>query len=249
MTERFLFFNAKEDGDGNYDREYQASDFADYFASVLSTGFIHTDEVPGMDVKVDEDMKVTVSDGKAIIKGHLYENTSDLTLEHSVPESDKSRIDRVVLRLDLRNQSRFIRLFIKEGDPASDPEAPKLKRDNLIYELSLARVRIRENTSSISKDDITDDRYYEEYGGFVNSMLTIPTSQFIEEWKEFIKERNEEFDAASGDFSEQMEHFQNVWDDWLYDIKEDTFARVADKQTGKNYKLIIDDEELFLEEV
>lgn len=246
MAERFLFFNSIE-GDR---RKYKAQDFAEYFATVLSTGFIHTDEVPGMRVSVESGtMKTVVSPGAAIMKGHWYKNTSDLTLEHPIPESDMDRVDRVVLRLDLRNQSRFIKLFVKEGTPATEPDAPELQRDELIYELSLAKVLIRKNTSSISENDITDERYYEEYGGFVNSMLTIPTDQFIEEWHQFLAERNEEFEAASGDFSDQMEHFQNQWDDWLYDIQSDTFARVVDKQSGKVYKLILDDEELFLEEV
>src|SRR5699024_8023820 len=159
------------------------------------------------------------------------------------------RIDRIVLRLDLRNSERNILLHIKEGEPAENPEAPELQRDNFIYELSLARVRIRANTSSLDPNDLTDDRYYEEYGGFVNSLLSIPTSQFIEEWQEFLAERNEEFEAASGDFEDQLEYFQNQWQEWIYDIQSDTFARVVNKQTGVIYKLVLDDETLYLEEI
>jgi len=246
MAEVYKFFNSTPDDK----RTYQAADFADYFASVLSTGLLHTDEVPGMRVRVDEGtLSTIVSPGKAIMKGHLYENTSDLTLNHRVPEATMDRIDRVILRLDLRNSERNILLHVKEGEPSDNPVAPELQRDNFIHELSLARIRVRANTSSLSPNDLTDDRYYEEYAGFVNSLLSIPTSQFIEEWREFLAERNEEFEAASGDFEDQMAYFDNQWQEWIYDIQSDTFARVTDKQSGKVYKLIMDDEELFLEEV
>src|SRR5690554_6143261 len=129
MAQRYKFFNSGV----NDPRKYQASDFADYFGSVLSTGLLHTDEVPGMSVSVEAGtLNTIVSPGKAIMKGYLYENTSPLTLEHSVPEPTLDRIDRIVLRLDLRNSERNILLHVKEGMPAENPIPPELQRDNLI---------------------------------------------------------------------------------------------------------------------
>src|SRR5690606_32783971 len=156
------------------EREYQASNFAEYFNSVLSSGLLHTNQEPGMQVKVvPGTLKTTVTPGKAIISGHLYKNTSDLTLEHPVPGSSLNRIDRVVLRLDLRPQARYIRLFVKEGTPASTPKEPPLQRDNTIFEISLAKVLIRANTSSINVGDVTDERFDERYAGFVSSLISI----------------------------------------------------------------------------
>lgn len=246
MAEIYKFFNSAP-GDP---RMHYASDFADYFGSVLSTGLLHTDEIPGMRVTIEQGtLNTVVSPGKAVMKGYLYENTTPLTLTHGIPESNADRIDRVVLRLDLRNSERSVKLHVKEGIPDVNPVEPSLQRDEFIYELSLARIRVRANTSSFNPNDLTDERYYEEYCGFVNSLLTIPTSQFIEEWNAFLADRNEEFEAASGDFSDQMAHFESVWNEWIYGIQADTFARVVNKQTGVVYRLVLDEDTLYLEEM
>src|SRR5699024_4276843 len=124
MAEVYKFFNSTPDDK----RTYQAADFADYFASVLSTGLLHTDEVPGMRVRVDEGtLSTIVSPRKAIMKGHLYENTSELTLKHRVTVGTMDRIDRVILRLDLRNSERNILLHVKEGEPSDNPVALELQ--------------------------------------------------------------------------------------------------------------------------
>lgn len=155
MAERYLFFNSA----ANDPRIYQAQDFADYFGSVLLTGLLHTDEIPAISVSVEQGtMNTVVSTGKAIMQGHLYENTTPLRMTHSIAEPGVDRIDRIVLRLDKRNQSRFIRLFVKQGTPSSDPAPPSLQRDNNIYEISLAQVIIRGGQSFISPADIIDER-------------------------------------------------------------------------------------------
>lgn len=155
MAERYLFFNST----ANDPRVYQAQDFADYFGSVLLTGLLRTDEIPAMSVSVEQGtMNTVVSPGKAIMQGHLYENTTPLRLTHPLQELGADRIDRIVLRLDRRNQSRFIRLFVKQGTPSDNPAPPSLQRDNNIYEISLAQVLIRGGQSFISPADITDER-------------------------------------------------------------------------------------------
>ena len=131
MAEIFKFFNSAP-GD---ERWHYASDFADYFGSVLSSGLLSTSEEDiGLQVSVNEGTLTTnVSVGKALIKGYSYENTTDLTLKHTLPETENSRIDRIVLRLDLRNQNRYIRAFVKEGIPSLEPVAPELQRDQYVY--------------------------------------------------------------------------------------------------------------------
>lgn len=257
MTQRYLFFNARVDENGKYDREYVASDFAKYFGSVLSSGLLHTNEVPGMSVSVEEGtLNTIVSPGQAIMRGHYYENTSNLRLNHSLPESDRDRIDRVILRLDLRNEHRNILLHVKEGEPAESPQPPDLQRDNFIHEISLAQIRVRANTSSLRQSDLINERLNEDLCGLVSSLITLPTDEVIElledmeeEWRDFIADKNEEFDAASGDFEDQLEYFNNQWQEWIYDIQSDTFARVVNKQTGVVYKLVLDGDTLFLEEI
>lgn len=175
MAEIFKFFNSAP-GD---ERWHYASDFAEYFGSVLSSGLISNGEAVGLQVTVNTGtMTTSVNVGKAIIKGYSYENTTPVTLTHSIPEQTLDRIDRVVLRLDLKNASRFIKVFVKEGVSTLEPVPPTLQRDQYIYELSLAQVRIRKNTSSIVVSDIKDERADESLCGIVQSLITVPTSVF-----------------------------------------------------------------------
>lgn len=180
MAEIFKFFNSAP-GD---ERWHYASDFADYFGSVLSSGLISNGDLPvGLQVNVNAGtMTTNVSVGKALIKGYSYENTTPLTLTHSIPEQTLDRIDRIVLRLDLKNASRFIKVFVKEGISALEPVPPTLQRDQYIYELSLAQVRIRKNTSSIVVSDIKDERADENLCGIVQSLITVPTSVFQQQF-------------------------------------------------------------------
>ena len=187
MAELYKFFNAVEISPGVFDREYQEADFADYFGSLLSSGLINTDNIPGMVVSVEAGtLNTVVSRGKAIIKGHMYENTTPLTLAHNIPEATLNRIDRIVLRLDSRNQSRFIKLFVKEGVSSATPVAPILQRDNFIHELSLARVLVRANTVQLLANDLVDERLNEDLCGLAAWNPKPPTQQFQEQWDEFM---------------------------------------------------------------
>jgi hypothetical protein len=201
MAEISKFFNSAP-GDP---RTYQASDFADYFSSVLSTGLLHTDNVPALEVKCDgNDLRTYVTPGKAIMQGYLYENTSNLYLNHALPEPTLDRIDRIVLRLDKRNQCRFIRLFVKEGVPSSNPVAPALQRDDFIYELSLAQIRVRANTSTLNPADLIDERLDENLCGLVHSLISIPTSQFQAQWDAFMASVQDEGFTPREDFDAHL---------------------------------------------
>ncbi|WP_420768762.1 hypothetical protein ACNR9V_03280 [Parageobacillus thermoglucosidasius] len=217
MAEISKFFNSAP-GDP---RTYQASDFADYFGSVLSTGLLHTDNIPALEVKCDgNDLRTYVTPGKAIIQGYLYENTSNLYLNHALPEPTLDRIDRIVLRLDKRNQSRFIKLFVKQGVPSSNPVPPALQRDDFIYELSLAQIRVRANTSTLNPADLIDERLDENLCGLVHSLISIPTSQFQAEWDAFMANVQDEgftprteFDAHLADTTQKFNDIEILY--WM----------------------------------
>lgn len=258
--ERFLFFNANEIAPGVFDREYVESDFADYFGSVLSTGLLHTDNVPGAIAAVEAGtLNTIVSPGKAIMKGHLYENTTPLTLTHSIPEATLDRIDRIVLRLDLRNQSRFIKLFVSEGVPSSTPVAPVLQRDQFIHEISLAQVRVRKNTVQLLPSDLVDERLNEQLCGLAHSLISIPTDQlqaFITAKRtELNVEMNTALDsylaslaAAESKLASELVLWEQQWSDWFATIQGSAFvtgeefathkADMASQELGKGASLV-----------
>ena len=178
--EKFWFFNSAP-GDP---RVYQAQDFANYFGLVLTSGILAVNNQMGLQVKADgTDMRVYVEPGKAIIKGNAYENTANEYLTVDLPEATENRIDRIVLRHDLTNANRHIKVFVKRGTASAPPD---LQRDNFVYEISLARVLLEANTSTIDPLNITDERMDENLAGIVHSMITVPTSQFQEQWDEWF---------------------------------------------------------------
>ena len=194
MAEIFKFFNSAP-GD---ERWHYASDFADYFGDVLSSGLIHKDNVPGMQVTVvANSLKTKVAVGQGLIKGYSYQNTTELELTHDITEIGLNRIDRIVLRLDLRNANRYIKLFVKKGTEAVEPVAPELQRDNYIYELSLAQVKVTSNSTIISPLSLLDERLKEDLCGVVSSLISVPTSVFQQQWDYW-------FNAQKGIYVEEM---------------------------------------------
>lgn len=163
MTEEYKFFNSTEADL----REYEAGDFANYFGSIYTSGLLFEDNNLALQVTTNGALTTKVGSGKALIKGHSYENTSPLVMVHN--PSSGGRIDRIVLRMDLGFDKRYIKLFVKEGT-ASSP--PSLTRTEQVYELSLARVKVRAGATSITASDITDERLDETVCGPVVAMVS-----------------------------------------------------------------------------
>lgn len=165
--ERSSFFNA-ELVDEQYDRTYNAEDFARYFASFIGSG-IFPNPTTNLQVKVDNAMRIIVSAGKAWINGYFYENTDELSLQLATADGVLNRIDRVVLRLDLVN--REMKCVVKTGTTASTPQPPSLQRDSDIYELALADISIKKGATKLTQSDITDQRFNDSLCGIVSGVV------------------------------------------------------------------------------
>jgi len=233
VAERYLFFNSI-DVDR---RRYGAQDFADYFGSVLSTGVLHTDEEPGLMVSVEQGtMNTVIQPGKSIMKGHLYENTTPLTLTHSIPEATTDRIDRIVLRLDLRQSERNIMLHVKEGDNSTNPTPPALQRDELIYEISLAQIYVHRGTSTLQPVDLVDERLDEELCGLVSSLISIPSDQ-LQTWIlakiDDLNIEADEFEEFLNDlmqrYQDRLAQWEQDWQDWFNDQQSESFILQNEK--------------------
>ncbi|MBS4195324.1 hypothetical protein [Lederbergia citri] len=217
MAEISKFFNAVL-VDGKYDREYFASDFAEYFGDVLSSGLLlDENEQYGLQVTTGTGLQTVVANGKALIKGYSYKNTTPKELVHSLPEATNDRIDRIVLRWDSRNQGREIKTLVKEGMPSATPEVPALQRDKYIYELGLAQVIVRANTASIDANDITDERALEDVCGIVQSLITVPTSVFQQQFDAWFNSRKDYYESIMSDWQTQE---QADFDAWFQSIKD-----------------------------
>ncbi|WP_156136562.1 hypothetical protein [Bacillus badius] len=202
MTEIYKFFNSST----QQVRSYQATDFSSYFSQFLSNGLIHKDNVPFIKVQTDGiELKTTVTPGSAVIKGHLYENTEDLYLQHDIADENFDRIDRVVIRYDNKPENRHIKVFILKGQPSLLPQAPVLTRDEEVYELSLAQIRIPSKSTVVMTEHITDERFNKNLCGLVSSLISIPLEKLEENFNEFKSQINDDLYTRFNELKQEVE--------------------------------------------
>lgn len=154
------FFNSM-----NGDRKYDASKFAEYFASFIGNGVFPD----SLQVVSNNNMTVTVKSGKAWINGYIMINDADYILNINAADGVLNRIDRIVLRYDAVD--REIRLEVKQGTFAASPVAPALQRDADAYELCIADITVSAGAISITQDKITDRRFDSNLCGKVDTLI------------------------------------------------------------------------------
>lgn len=188
MAERMYFFDSTEDDE----RIYNAADFARFHAQIIGNGVSNTVNLPNLEVTAQNNMNVGLGAGYMFANGYMYENTSMLTLTHDTADSNNDRIDRVVICFDANPEERSIKAVILKGTPASNPVPPPLQRDNYVYQMSVAQVRIIAGKSFIEQSQIMDERANDEVCGYIplhniyrgmqineHGMVTLPNQSFI----------------------------------------------------------------------
>ncbi|WP_346935303.1 hypothetical protein [Clostridium sp.] len=179
----------------NGDQEYGQEEFNRYFDNIYESG-VSIDSNNNMSLGVTQETGVLkVAPGFAIVRGFYLYNDSVKSI-NIIKDSNYERIDRLVVRLNINNHK--VSLEIKSGVAGSKPVPPTLQRDNLIYEISLAQVKI----STTGVITITDERYRPELcGGIRPKNLT--------ELNDMIKGLTEEFDRWFN--SQQAKGWRNVF--------------------------------------
>ena len=162
--EKSGFFNSS-DGD----RVYDATDFAEYFGSLVSNGVFYATP-SNLQVSPGIGLAVSIAAGSAWINGYRYENTDTLNIPLTTANGSNPRIDRIVIRLNQINRS--IKIAVVDGTPAATPVAPELTRTSDIYELGIADVLVPTAATSIVTNNITDTRLNTDLCGLVNSLVS-----------------------------------------------------------------------------
>ncbi|RNB90153.1 hypothetical protein EDM59_01520 [Brevibacillus nitrificans] len=176
MAEYYRFFDSTDEDQ----REYRASEFAEYFNLFLTSGVFHTDDRLRV-FGTGTNMQVLVEEGYAFLLGYMYKIANGakcLTIANADPTND--RIDRVVVRLDFNE--RVITAEVKQGVPAAVPVPPGLTRTQTVHEISLAQVRVIAGKSFIEQSQVTDERLNQSVCGLVSSLITIPTDDMWQDW-------------------------------------------------------------------
>ncbi|WP_433943459.1 hypothetical protein [Paenibacillus sp. SN-8-1] len=166
-------------------REYPARDFAEYFALFVTNGVFNGGQYLNVSA-TGTDANVSLSPGYAWINGYVYKVYSSSLVLPVVPATTQDRIDRIILRLDTSTPVRNIRALVVQGIPGSSPTAPALVRSGTIYDISLAQVRVKANSTIVLSGNITDERLDNNVCGLVNSLIRVDTAKFQQQWDAFM---------------------------------------------------------------
>ncbi|MBP2143347.1 hypothetical protein J2127_000502 [Methanococcus voltae] len=171
-------FSMPFDSVGADERLYSAEDFADFFKMFVSNG------VSGLydNLKVSangQNMKTSVGVGTAMINGKYYKNTEPIEFSHMALSPGQNRIDRIVLRLDNSESNRNIKLMLLTGATSDNPQPPILTRDENVYELSIAQVKVTGGRNYLTLEDIIDERANIDVCGVIRSSNQEET---VENW-------------------------------------------------------------------
>lgn len=160
-------------------------------------------------------MNVTVATGSAIIvrtgeRASLYHNTQAINLPIDMANGVAERIDAVMLRR--YTAERKIALVVLKGTPSSAPVAAAPVRNEDVWDIKLADIRVRAGVTSITQADIIDRRSDPALCGTVSSIAEID----------------------SGKFYYQQ---QALFDDWFANLKTTLSGDVAGNLANKIYDL------------
>lgn len=170
--------------------EYNQNGFARFHNQIIGTG---VSDVESLEVSAKNNMEIALSSGWIFANGYALEIENTETLKHEVADPDNDRIDRIVIRFDTNPEKLDFYPVIKKGTPAGRPTPPSLTRDNYIYEMSVAQVRIKAGKSYVEDDEITDERENDAVCGYIPlhniyrgmqinelGMVTMPNQSYVE---------------------------------------------------------------------
>lgn len=206
MPQKSGFFDTTADDP----REYPAREFAEYFSRFVGNGIFGG----GEKLKVTasgKDMNVSINLGYGWIAGYMYavyDTPLVLPIEQATTQD---RIDRIVLRLDVSTPVRAIRAIVLQGLPAATPQAPAIVRSGDIYDLSLAQVLVKANTSTIQQSQVTDERLNNQVCGIVTGVIQqADTTSIFNQFQSWLNTKTAEY--------------QKQWEDFMKSIQDEGFA-------------------------
>lgn len=155
------------DGVTTYDREYGSAEFREVMGKLVGNG-VYANPANNMQVTAGGGMTVSVLPGYCWIKGALgvVDEAETLTLD----ASSAGRTDVIVARFDLSLAVRDIHLAVVKGAEGSY-SAPTLTRNDSVYDIQLARVRVNAGATVIALTDITDTRHDDNLCGIVTGII------------------------------------------------------------------------------
>ena len=157
ITYKAGFYNNKKNRNGEDDRVYTAEDIRKPYTSIYSKGIKpEADGTTGEMLKVSAvgGMRIAVAAGEANLGAwFINESAFNITLDNA---TGSDRYDCVIIRNDDNDAVRMPSIYIKSLSQA--PTENDLTRDDKIYEICVAYVRVPALATAITAANITDTR-------------------------------------------------------------------------------------------
>lgn len=185
--------------DVNGDRLYDASDFMRFFAAFLKTGVVMSFK-DGLRVRSAQNgMNIQVGAGSAVIDGGSYMNNETIAIQINVASSAQDRTDSVVLRMDKNARDTY--LYYKPSDTT-------VVRNDIIFELQLAKISVKMNAAQITDADITDMRSDPTVCGWSTPFDNINVDGIVDQYKEIFEQADVDFQAWFQNLKDQLDDNQ-----------------------------------------
>ena len=197
------FFDAMEQGEGNYDRVYTAAEFAHYFSLLVGNGVFPSPDT-GLNVLASDpaNMTVKIGDGSGWINGYFVTVAGGHSVTLKAASGTGTRIDSIIMQWN--SNDRKINIIAKSGTVSGDPKPVDLQRDAELWELELAQITVGAGVSSVDQTKIKDMRSDETRCGLVTALLKgIDPSSFLRQseaefnkWFETVMNKISDEDVA-----------------------------------------------------
>lgn len=162
-----------------------------------------------LSVTANGNMTVSVSDGVGWLSNDKADGTvfwndtkeqtgSELQLTISLADPVLPRIDRIVVSWDTVDYAEKPRIEVLKGTPNNAPTAPELTNNTLKRQISLARIYVAVAASSISADNITDERLDPDVCGLVTDWVSVDTTTMQAQFSSLLEKVKTELAQLHG---------------------------------------------------
>lgn len=177
----------KTDGTPVWDRAISSAPYRKLIKSLFSDGVLPNPST-NLQVSAGTGMKVNLYAGFAICNGCQKLQETNMSLDIATASAVNDRIDTVILRLNDNDDVRECEFYVLTGTPAVAPVRPALTQTDSIWEIGLADVLVKANSTQISNANITDTRYETARCGVISSISEFDTTTLYQQVQADLQE-------------------------------------------------------------
>ena len=207
-----------DDGLPVYDRPYVSADLRNVYSNFFSNGVFLNESTSLQVTAATGGMSINVAAGSCHINGAFGVEAGQKSFGLEAASASSDRIDTVVARLDLSIEERSLELYVITGTPSASPVRPSLTRNETVWELGLADVRVPKGATSISQATVTDTRLEDVRCGAVTPFAKLDTTSLFLQLQAVTDEAVEAMKNALDDTT--AGHLQNQIDETKTQIGE-----------------------------